>query len=98
LYDWPALKAAPRAVVDVDPGLLEELAGRYEIPGEIVVTLEVVDGELWAEIPDQSRQQLLPMSETVFFSRLDGGELTFIRENGRVVAFSVGNTRVERVR
>jgi hypothetical protein len=98
LYDWPALKAEAREVAEVDPGIIEELAGRYEVPGEVIVTLEVVDGELWADVPGEGRQELLPESDTVFFSRVDGTELTFVRENGRVVAFTVGGTRAERMR
>ncbi len=98
MYDWPALKPETRVVAEVDPGLFEELAGEYEIPGEVVVTLEVVDGELWADVPGQGLQELLPESNFLFFSRADGTEVIFIRENGRVVAISVEGMRAERRR
>ena len=98
IYDWPALKPETRILAEVDPGLFEELAGEYEIPGEVVVTLEVVDGELWADVPGQGLQELLPESDSLFFSRADGTEVTFIRENGRVVAISAEGMRAERRR
>jgi hypothetical protein len=62
------------------------------------VTLEVVDGQLWADVPGQGLQELLPESDSVFFSRADGSDVTFIRENGQVVAFSVEGMRAERRR
>ena len=98
IYDWPALKPEVRVVAEVDPNLFGELAGAYEIPGEVIVELEVVDGALWADVPGQGRQVLLPESDSVFFSRADGSEITFIRENGRIVAFSVDGMRADRVR
>jgi CubicO group peptidase (beta-lactamase class C family) len=96
LYDWPALKAEARAVAKVEPGLLEELVGRYDITDDIVVVLEVVDGRLWADVTGRSRQQLLPESESAFFGRADGTEVFFVRENGRVVALVVEGARAER--
>ena len=97
LYDWPALKAEPRAVARVDAALLEELVGRYEVPGEFVVVLEIVDGQLWVEVPSMRRQQLMPESDSVFFGRYDGTIVRFVRESGRVTAFTVGSTRAERL-
>jgi CubicO group peptidase (beta-lactamase class C family) len=99
LYDWPDFKAEERVVAEVAPGLLAELAGQYEISGEeFVIGLEVVEGRLWADVPGQARQELLPESDTVFFSRADGTEITFVREHGDIVALSVEGMRADRIR
>lgn len=98
MYDWPALLADPRKVIEVPLSLLEELAGLYEVPGAFVVKLEVVDGQLWVDVPTRGRQRLHPESENVFFGRDDGTVLRFVREDDRVIAFSVGSTRAERIR
>ncbi len=97
VYDWPALKPLLRTVVEVAPELLEELAGRYDVPGEFVVMLEIVDDKLWVDVPTMGRQELLPESDSVFFGREDGTVLKFVRDDGRVVAFTVGSTRAERL-
>ena len=58
------------------------------------VTITVEDGRLWVELGwDPGKVELLPRSETEFFSRGDGTELTFVREKGRIVAFEVFGNR-----
>lgn len=97
-YDWPVLRPVEKVAAEVDAALYNELAGRYEFPGLGIITLEVVDGRLWADVPGELREELLPESETEFFSRDDGTRVTFIRENGRITAFEVSGQRAERVK
>jgi CubicO group peptidase (beta-lactamase class C family) len=96
-YGWPGFEQDERVVVDLGPAVYEELAGRYDFPGAGVVTLEYVDGRLWAEAQFLPRVELLPESETVFFTRDDGERVTFVKEDGRVVAFVVQGTRAEKI-
>jgi CubicO group peptidase (beta-lactamase class C family) len=97
VYGWPGLEPAVRVVADIDPGVFEAVAGRYQFPGVGIVTLEVVTGQLWAEAPGLGRVELLPESETVFFIRDTGANVTFVRENGRVVALIYTGTRADKI-
>lgn len=98
LYDWPALKPEVREVVELESGVLSEFAGRYESSRGMVVAVELVDGRLWLEVSGEERRMLLPESDSLFFTRDDGTELTFMREAGRVVGFGALGTRFDRVR
>jgi CubicO group peptidase (beta-lactamase class C family) len=68
-YGWPGFEQDERVVVELEPAIYEELAGRYNIPPAGVVTLEYVDGRLWADAAFFERVELLPESDTVFFTR-----------------------------
>jgi len=99
-YGWAGFELDERVVVELEPTIYEELAGRYNMPPGGVVTLEYVDGRLWAEaglVPFFPRVELLPESESVFFSRDAGTRVTFLREDGRVVAFVVQGTRADKI-
>jgi CubicO group peptidase (beta-lactamase class C family) len=96
-YGWPGFEQDERTIAELEPAVYEELAGRYEIEGYGVVTIELVDRRLWAEAEFLPRVELLPTSETVFFARDDGQRLTFVKEDGRVVAFVVQGTRAEKI-
>jgi len=97
-YGWPEYRPAERTVAAVDPARYAELAGRYRLEARgIDVTVESVDGRLFIGGTRLPRVELLPESETVFFSREDGVQFTFIRQNGAVVAVSAMGVRVDRV-
>jgi len=82
-------------VVDTTPGSIwRDSGGGYSVTQ---LLLEDLDGQLWVDVPTRGRKQLMPESETVFFGRADGSVLRFVRDNGRVVAFTVGSTRAERL-
>jgi len=98
IYDWPALKARARNVVDVAPELLGELEGRYSYEGEVVLQVEVVNGEIWLDVRGEDRHELLAESDSVFFTRDTGLEVRFLRTDGRTVALRAIGTRFERVR
>ena len=97
-YGWSVLQPEERVVAEIDPAIYEEVAGEYMMETNSV-TITVEDGRLWVEVSwEPGRNELLPESETEFFSRGDGTELTFIREGGRVVAFDVYGNRANKVR
>ncbi len=96
-YGWPGFEQDERVVVELHPAAYEELADRYNIPPAGVVTLEYVDGRLWADATFFERVELLPESDTVFFTRDAGNRVTFVREDGRVVAFLVQGTRADKI-
>ncbi|UCF20251.1 MAG: serine hydrolase [Gemmatimonadota bacterium] len=90
-YGWSGYEPVEKTVAAVSPGLLGEYAGRYELEELGVITLEADERGLWADVPTMGRVELLPESDTEFFSREDGTKITFRREDGRVVGFTVEN-------
>jgi CubicO group peptidase (beta-lactamase class C family) len=96
-YGWPGFEQDERSLVELEPAVYEELAGRYDFPGAGVVTVEYVDGRLWAEAQFLPRVELVPESETRFFMRSDGTRVTFVREDGRVVAAVAEGRRAEKI-
>jgi hypothetical protein len=98
-YDWPDYRPTEKAVAAVDPSGYPALAGTYRVEArglEAVVSVE--EGRLYVSGTGIGRAELLPESETVFFSREDGSRFTFLRENGRVVAFTAMGLRAEKTK
>ena len=96
-YDWPDYRPIERTVAAVDLSGYPALAGTYRVEArglEAVVSVE--EGRLYVSGTGIGRAELLPESETVFFSREDGSRFTFLRENGRVVAFTAMGLRAEK--
>lgn len=96
-YGWPGVEPTVRDVADIEPAAYEAIAGRYSFPEFGVITISYVDGRLWADVPGQATVELLPESETEFFTRDDQTEVKFIREDGRIVAFEVQGIRGEKI-
>ncbi len=89
-YDWPDFKPKEKALVRLDPSVLDRYAGKYEVePGFFVTVSRQGDG-LAARIPgDNAPIELLPESETHFFALDQNLELSFIRkEDGTVTGFA----------
>jgi len=98
-YGWPDFAPAEKTVAAVDPAAYATLAGSYRVEGrniEAVITVE--DGRLYVSGTGIPRMELLPESETVFFSREDGTPFNFVRSNGAVVALTAMGLRAEKVR
>jgi CubicO group peptidase (beta-lactamase class C family) len=99
VYGWPEFLPVEKTVAAVNPAGYAALAGTYRIEGrnlESVFTVE--DRRLYVSGTGIPRMELLPESETVFFSPEDGTRFTFIRQNGAVVAMSAMGLRAEKVR
>jgi hypothetical protein len=97
IYEWPDFGPTEKIVADIDPAIYQQATGRYEFTGAGVVTIELVDGELWVEAPGGERSEILPESATVFFLRDNGRTITFVREEDQVVAFIYSGTRADRI-
>jgi CubicO group peptidase (beta-lactamase class C family) len=77
-YGWPAFQPAEKKVVAVDPKVLAQFEGRYELqPGRFLdVTLE--NGTLFVGDRD-GKVELFPESETRFFDTAEGHTLVFVK-------------------
>jgi hypothetical protein len=96
-YDWGIMEPVEKTVVQLDPTVLAEIAGTYEISGYGVIEAEVGDNRIQMSLPDGQKSVLLPESESVFFDADDGTRVTFVWEEDRVVAFETQGLRARRV-
>jgi CubicO group peptidase (beta-lactamase class C family) len=96
-YGWPGIAPEERTVADLDAALYPRYAGRYDFPELGVITIEYVDGRLMVDVPGETRVELLPESETVFFDRDEGTEVTFTMAGDRVTGFVVEGQRAEKI-
>ena len=71
----------PRAIVEVDPAILDDYVGRYRVSPEMV--LEIVrDGDRLLGSPTgQDRAELSPTSETEFYVEAARAEVEFLRDD-----------------
>jgi CubicO group peptidase (beta-lactamase class C family) len=97
-YGWPILQPIERAVAHVDPAVIQELVGRYDIPGLGIVQITAGDNRLIVMLPGDEHVELMPESADVFFDRDNGTRVTVIREGGKTVALEVRGQRAPRTK
>jgi CubicO group peptidase (beta-lactamase class C family) len=99
VYDWPDFKPVEKTMAKIDQSVYAEYAGTYRIEGRGIEAVVEVEGDrLFVSGTGIARVELLPESETVYFSREDGTRFTFVRANGVVVALTAMGLRAEKVR
>jgi CubicO group peptidase (beta-lactamase class C family) len=88
-YNWPDYLLPERVLAKVDPSVYQKYAGLYELDEGFRITIMVEDGRLWAQGQGQSKFEMLPESETKYFS--DNGILQSFElgENGSVTALVI---------
>ena len=79
-YNWPDEKPAVKAAVTVDPKLLADYAGKYELGPNFDLTIQVVDGHLTLQAPGQETLQLYASSSNRFFLAVMNAEMEFVRD------------------
>lgn len=96
-YGWSVPRPEVRKRVEIGEEALQRLAGRYQIEGLGVVTLEPRDGRLFAHLPEQGSLEFLPQSETRAVLREDGREVNFLIEKGKVTGFNSPGIEARRI-
>jgi len=85
-YDWQDFRPEERQVATIAPQLLEELVGTYRVAElSLDAHIDLQDGRLFLTYPG-FRSEILPESDSVFFTRENGDRLTVTREGATVVA------------
>jgi hypothetical protein len=81
-YNWPDFQPKERTVAKIDPVILRNYAGIYEAPGLSRITITAEDGKLYLRVSEFGPMpvDLLPESETSFFSQSPGINLPFTFE------------------
>src|SRR5262245_644426 len=78
-YNWPDYLQPERVLAKVDPAVYQKYAGLYQLDDGFKITMMVEERRLWAQGQGQSKFELLPESETKYFS-----------DNGIVHGFELG--------
>ena len=81
----------PWVAIKLDSTLLDACVGRYEIPpdalsptgAKLVISREGdhLVGQMWGENTTRGAMDIYPASETNFFIKLDGSQLTFVKDD-----------------
>jgi CubicO group peptidase (beta-lactamase class C family) len=95
-YNWPDFKPQERVLAKVDPAVFQKYVGVYELDNGQKITMTVEEGRLWTQGPGGAKFEMLPESETKYFSDI-GIVLSFELGEGNEVAAVVieqgGQTR-----
>jgi CubicO group peptidase (beta-lactamase class C family) len=77
----PYTAPQPRKIARVDPKLYDVFAGRYQLLPTFVLTVSRDGDRLMVQGTDQSKIEFFPESETKFFSKQIGAEVTFVKDD-----------------
>jgi CubicO group peptidase (beta-lactamase class C family) len=88
-YGWPDYHPTVRAAIQIDPKILAEYVGTFELhPGfNLMVTLE--DGQLMTQATGQGKVPLYAESETKFFPTVIPAEIEFFKDDQGKVTYLV---------
>jgi CubicO group peptidase (beta-lactamase class C family) len=84
-YNWPDFQPQERVLAKVDPAVYQKYAGLYELDNGQKITMTAEEGRLWAQGPGGAKFEMLPESETKYFSDI-GIVLSFELGEGDVAA------------
>ena len=70
-----------RAIASVNPSIYDAYVGQYQIAPNFILTMTKEDNRLMMQATGQSRAQLFPETETMFFLRVVDAQVTFVRDN-----------------
>ncbi len=79
-----------RQAIEVDPAVLADYVGRYQLETETFVTISTEGEQLFLQVTGQDRVEIFPEAKDAFFLRVADVQVTFIRSDGdRVIALTV---------
>jgi CubicO group peptidase (beta-lactamase class C family) len=79
-------QAVPRDVVEIDPAVLPDYVGEYQLGPEFNLTITTENGRLFVQASGQGRLEVFPESATTFFSRDVDAQVSFERDANGVVS------------
>jgi hypothetical protein len=84
-YNWPDFQPQERVLAKIAPAVYQKYAGLYELDNGPKITMTAEEGRLWAQGPGGAKFEMLPESETKYFSDI-GIMLSFELGEADVVA------------
>lgn len=101
LYN-PDLAPPERKEARVDPKVLNDYAGQYEVTPGFVLNITVEADKLWVQPTGQRKAELFPESETKFFFKVVDAQVTFVKDAAgkvtRLVLHQGGDHEAKRIK
>ncbi len=72
-------------VVKIDPAILDEYTGSYELQPGFQIMISVSDGHIYAQASGQGKNEIFPESETKFFFKVVDAQISFVRDGDNQV-------------
>lgn len=79
-YGWVDYLAKEKVLANVDPKIYGSYTGQYELAPNFILTVTAEDGRLMGQASGQTKLELLPESETRFFTVAVAVEVTFVKD------------------
>ncbi len=97
-YDWPDFRPTERAVIQVNPEILKQYVGKYEMAPGAYATISMEGGKLYGQVRGRDRTELFPETENTFFM-IEGPTVLFENDNSGAIKDLVfdGNFRAKRL-
>jgi CubicO group peptidase (beta-lactamase class C family) len=85
-YDWPDFQVLEKQVAVVEPQLLKQYVGRYQMAPGAFATITLENGALYGEVRGRDKTRLYPEAENKFFM-IEGPTVEFVKDGaGNVTA------------
>jgi CubicO group peptidase (beta-lactamase class C family) len=75
---------AERQALEVDSSALERYAGKYELAPDILFTIAIREGKVYAQMTGQPEIEIFPEKPGWFFARVVDAQIEFTEESGAV--------------
>ena len=88
-YGWPDYKPEVRTAVSVDPKILADYAGTYQLFPNFDLVVNVEDGKLMTQATGQGKFPVYAESDTKFFPTVVTAEIEFVRDAQGKVSYLI---------
>lgn len=86
-YQWPDFKPTVRTAIHVEPKILADYAGTYELDKGVDLTITVENGQLMGQATGQGKTPIYAETETKFFLLAAPTSLDFVKDDhGKVTS------------
>lgn len=91
-----------RKEVRLDPKVLDDYVGQYELTPGFVLNITVEADKLWVQATGQPKGELFPESETEFFFKVVDAQVTFVKDAAgnvtRLVLHQAGDHEAKKIK
>ena len=93
---YPLSDPKKRVTIRLEPEILNKYVGKYKVQDGYFITISREGNRLFSQSPGMPRLEIFPESETKFFLKKIGVQITFVKdENGNVMELIVHQGKVE---
>lgn len=79
-YNWPEYLNPEVVLAKVDPSIYAAYAGQYELGPHRTATIMVENGRIFLQPGGQTKEELFPESETMFFPLIQNIRIIFVKD------------------